>query len=82
MLVKIISVSLLESPRPSVVYAGFDPTAPSLHVGNLLVITTLLHFQRAGHKVTENVINILLLLLSSQSPKSQGFELWMTKKTS
>lgn len=45
------SVSLLESPKPSVIYAGFDPTAPSLHVGNLLVVTSLLHFHRAGHKV-------------------------------
>ncbi len=33
------------------VYAGFDPTADSLHVGNLAVITALSHFQRAGHKV-------------------------------
>ena len=31
-------------------YAGFDPTAQSLHVGNLLVIMGLLHAQRAGHK--------------------------------
>ena len=33
------------------VYAGFDPTADSLHVGNLAVIMALSHFQRAGHKV-------------------------------
>ncbi|KNC87332.1 tyrosyl-tRNA synthetase [Sphaeroforma arctica JP610] len=32
------------------VYCGFDPTADSLHVGNLLMIITLLHFSRAGHK--------------------------------
>ena len=32
------------------IYAGFDPTAQSLHVGNLLVIMGLLHAQRAGHK--------------------------------
>lgn len=31
------------------IYAGFDPTADSLHLGNLLVIIGLLHFQRAGH---------------------------------
>ena len=42
---------LLEAPKPTTVYAGFDPTAPSLHVGNLLVLTSLLHFQRAGHRV-------------------------------
>ena len=29
---------------------GFDPTAESLHVGNLLVIMGLLQAQRAGHK--------------------------------
>ncbi|XP_001361216.2 tyrosine--tRNA ligase, mitochondrial [Drosophila persimilis] len=32
------------------IYAGFDPTADSLHVGNLLVIMGLLHCQRAGHR--------------------------------
>lgn len=31
-------------------YAGFDPTADSLHVGNLLPITLLMRLQRAGHK--------------------------------
>lgn len=31
------------------IYAGFDPTADSLHIGNLLVIIGLIHFQRAGH---------------------------------
>ncbi|CAG9865523.1 unnamed protein product [Phyllotreta striolata] len=35
--------------RPQVVYAGFDPTANSLHVGNLLVLINLLHWQRGGH---------------------------------
>lgn len=37
--------------QPRCVYAGFDPTAESLHVGNLLVIMSLLQCQRAGHKV-------------------------------
>ena len=40
---------LLTSPQ--CVYAGFDPTADSLHIGNLLVIVALLHCQRAGHQV-------------------------------
>jgi tyrosyl-tRNA synthetase len=31
-------------------YIGFDPTADSLGVGNMVQIMTLLHFQRAGHK--------------------------------
>lgn len=31
-------------------YIGFDPTADSLHIGSLVQIMILLHFQRAGHK--------------------------------
>lgn len=31
-------------------YIGFDPTADSLHVGHLVQIMTLVHFQKAGHK--------------------------------
>ena len=30
-------------------YVGFDPTADSLHIGNLVPIMQLVHFQRAGH---------------------------------
>ncbi len=33
-----------------VVYAGFDPTAPSLHVGHLIPLLGLRRFQRAGHR--------------------------------
>lgn len=33
------------------VYCGFDPTADSLHVGNLLALIGLLHFRNAGHNV-------------------------------
>jgi tyrosyl-tRNA synthetase len=32
------------------VYAGFDPSADSLHVGNLLQLCTLRRFQEAGHR--------------------------------
>lgn len=35
---------------PTAVYCGFDPTAPSLQVGNLVPLTLLRHFQRAGHQ--------------------------------
>lgn len=31
-------------------YIGFDPTADSLHVGHLVQVMTLIHFQKAGHK--------------------------------
>ncbi|XP_064478425.1 tyrosine--tRNA ligase, mitochondrial-like [Ornithodoros turicata] len=33
------------------IYCGFDPTADSLHVGNLLAIVLMLHMQRMGHEV-------------------------------
>jgi tyrosyl-tRNA synthetase len=36
--------------QPSVVYAGFDPTSDSLHVGSLLPLTLLRRFQQAGHR--------------------------------
>lgn len=35
---------------PAAGYIGFDPTADSLHIGNLVQIMTLVHFQRCGHK--------------------------------
>src|SRR3954471_9186380 len=31
-------------------YIGFDPTADSLHIGSLVPILLMVHFQRAGHK--------------------------------
>jgi tyrosyl-tRNA synthetase len=31
-------------------YVGFDPTAPSLHVGSLVPVMGLVHLQRAGHR--------------------------------
>jgi tyrosyl-tRNA synthetase len=31
-------------------YIGFDPTADSLHIGHLVQIMTLVHFQRCGHR--------------------------------
>lgn len=34
---------------PRVVYCGFDPTAPSLQLGNLVPLMLLRHLQRAGH---------------------------------
>jgi tyrosyl-tRNA synthetase len=39
---------LMESMRGA--YVGFDPTADSLHIGNLVPIMLLAHYQRCGHK--------------------------------
>ncbi len=36
---------------PVTVYCGFDPSAPSLHMGNLVQLIVLRHLQRAGHRV-------------------------------
>ena len=36
--------------KPRTVYAGFDPSADSLHVGSLLGLVVLRRFQKAGHK--------------------------------
>ena len=42
--------ALAESLKsPITLYVGFDPTAPSLHVGNLVVLLVLRRFQLAGH---------------------------------
>ena len=35
---------------PITLYAGFDPTAPSLHAGHLVPLLALRRFQRAGHR--------------------------------
>jgi tyrosyl-tRNA synthetase len=39
---------LMEAMRHA--YIGFDPTADSLHIGNLVPIMVLAHYQRCGHK--------------------------------
>jgi tyrosyl-tRNA synthetase len=42
--------ALLEAlKKPLTLYVGFDPTAPSLHAGNLVVLLVLRRFQLAGH---------------------------------
>jgi tyrosyl-tRNA synthetase len=42
--------ALLEALKnPTTLYVGFDPTAPSLHAGNLVVLLVLRRFQLAGH---------------------------------
>lgn len=37
--------------KPTVIYCGFDPSASSMHVGNYVMISLLMRFQRAGHKI-------------------------------
>ena len=44
-------VEKLKSGRPLRVKAGFDPTAPDLHLGHTVLINKLRHFQELGHHV-------------------------------
>src|SRR5437588_843487 len=41
----------LKSGKPLIVKAGFDPTAPDLHMGHTVLIRKLKHFQDLGHTV-------------------------------
>ena len=41
----------IATKTPSQIKAGFDPTAPDLHLGHTVLIQKLRHFQRLGHKV-------------------------------
>lgn len=63
---------------PITFYVGFDPTAPSIHVGNLLQVITARRLQLAGHKP-------LLLVGGSTGligdPKESGERVMNTKET-
>ena len=41
----------LETGKPLTIKAGFDPTAPDLHLGHTVLIQKLKHFQSLGHEV-------------------------------
>jgi tyrosyl-tRNA synthetase len=41
----------LASGKQLVIKAGFDPTAPDLHLGHTVLLNKLRHFQELGHKV-------------------------------
>src|SRR3954471_19023916 len=40
-----------QSGKPLIIKAGFDPTAPDLHLGHTVLIRKLKHFQDLGHTV-------------------------------
>jgi tyrosyl-tRNA synthetase len=56
--------------RKLTLYAGFDPTSDSLHVGHLLPILTLRRFQKAGHRVIA-VVGGATGMIGDPSGKSQ-----------
>ena len=41
----------LKQGRPLIVKAGFDPTAPDLHIGHTVLINKMRQFQQLGHEV-------------------------------
>ncbi len=41
----------LRKKKPLIVKAGFDPTAPDIHLGHTVLLRKLRHFQECGHKV-------------------------------
>ncbi|MBK7899242.1 MAG: tyrosine--tRNA ligase [Betaproteobacteria bacterium] len=51
LLVEAQLIERLKLGRPLRVKAGFDPTAPDLHLGHTVLINKLRHFQQLGHKV-------------------------------
>ncbi|XP_049981085.1 tyrosine--tRNA ligase, mitochondrial isoform X1 [Alexandromys fortis] len=58
---------------PQTVYCGFDPTGDSLHVGHLLTLLGLFHFQRAGHNAIA-LVGGSTARLGDPSGRSKGRE--------
>ena len=57
---EIISLADLESKlkegRPLVIKAGFDPTAPDIHLGHTVLLRKMKQFQDLGHKIEASQI--------------------------
>lgn len=51
LLVEVELIEKLRSGRPLRIKAGFDPTAPDLHLGHTVLINKLRHFQDLGHHI-------------------------------
>src|SRR5690242_19719543 len=44
-------IEAAKTPRPLRIKAGFDPTAPDLHLGHTVLLRKMKHFQDLGHTV-------------------------------
>ena len=66
------------SAGPVTVYCGFDPTAPSLHHGNLVQLIMLRHLQQAGHRVLALVGGATGMI---GDPRMSGERVLNTKET-
>jgi tyrosyl-tRNA synthetase len=42
----------VKANKPLVIKAGFDPTAPDIHIGHTVLLRKMRHFQELGHEVT------------------------------
>ncbi|KAG4305784.1 hypothetical protein PORY_000694 [Pneumocystis oryctolagi] len=61
--------------NPISIYMGIDPTASSLHVGNLVALLPLLHFYLRGHNcflVVRRVIGVIMLIITCFSKLGGG----------
>ena len=59
-----------QSGRPLVVKAGFDPTAPDLHLGHTVLIRKMKHFQDLGHTVVY-VVGAFTALIGDPTGRSK-----------
>jgi len=41
----------VKNKRPLIIKAGFDPSAPDIHIGHTVLLRKLKHFQQLGHKI-------------------------------
>lgn len=60
----------LQDKKPLIVKAGFDPTAPDIHLGHTVLLRKLRHFQDLGHKVVF-LIGDYTALIGDPSGQSQ-----------
>lgn len=60
----------IEKKKPLTIKAGFDPTAPDIHLGHTVLLRKLRHFQELGHKVVF-LIGDYTALIGDPSGQSQ-----------
>ncbi len=63
-------IAKLKEDRPLTVKAGFDPTAPDLHLGHTVLLQKMRHFQQLGHNVTF-LIGDFTAMIGDPSGKSE-----------
>lgn len=64
-------IEKLKSNKPLTIKAGFDPTAPDIHLGHTVLLRKLRHFQELGHKVVF-LIGDYTALIGDPSGQSQA----------